>query len=159
MRRRRGQKAVAPCHRDPSLLQCEDCQRFPTATVSERKKKLRCHRTSRRQGCDCQVCVSLPALQIEATNQEGSRPKRVRRASSIRISHGAGEYREDGQVVDADRKAAYRDKQSKRRKSPDKKQQESAIPDSPGKFVGYLIRLCRCVITLCQQLIPRHPQA
>ena len=141
-----------------SADQCPNCLKYVGASLSQ-KKKLPCHRTSRRQGCDCQVCVSLPALQTEATNQEGSRPKRVRGASSIRISHGAGEYREDGQVVDADRKAAYRDKQSKRRKSPDKKQQESAIPDSPGKFVGYLIRLCRCVITLCQQLIPRHPQA
>ena len=146
-----------------SADQCPNCLKYVDASKS-RKKKLYCHRTtSKMLDCGCFACASRSTSNQAAQpdQNDDSQPKRRRRAAPARVSDAPSTYREDEQVVAAARHATHREKQArKRRKDPqDEEQQGSGSLDSPGGFVSYIIRHCHYVITLCQQLVPRHPQA
>ena len=106
-------KIVIPCRSlGESVDQCPDCVKHVHATAS-RKKKLRCHRTSRRPSCLCAVCSSLPPLpqQPEIVSRQRRSGRRQKRAAS---GAGPGDYREDAQTTEAARVSQFRSKKSRR---------------------------------------------
>ena len=99
-----------------ACAQCENCVKWGAASASKRKS-LPCHRTTRRRGCCCPVCLSCWPAAVDQPEEDSQLRKLRRKSTKQPHKTKVGEYSEAGQVVNASRFVENRKRKERKKRS------------------------------------------